>query len=119
MSKDIHSVGVIGLGAMGMGVAQSLLRGGFAVHACDVRADAVRKIVDAGGHRADSPAALGKLVDALIILVVNADQTEAVLFGDNGAAANLASGSVVIASATVSPALRTEGWASVSPTWAC
>jgi len=39
----------------------------------------------------------------LIILVVNADQTEAVLFGENGAAASLAPGSVVIASATVSP----------------
>lgn len=103
MSKDIRRVGVIGLGAMGMGVAQSLLREGFEVHACDVRADAVQKIVDAGGHRADSPAALGKLVDALIILVVNADQTEAVLFGENGAAASLAPGSVVIASATVSP----------------
>ena len=103
MTKDIHSVGVIGLGAMGMGVAQSLLRGGFEVHACDVRADAVQKIVDAGGHRADSPVALGKLVDALIILVVNADQTESVLFGENGAAASLAPGSVVIASATVSP----------------
>jgi putative dehydrogenase len=103
MSKDIHSVGVIGLGAMGMGVAQSLLREGFEVHACDIRADAVQKIVDAGGHRADSPVALGKIVDALIILVVNADQTEAVLFGENGAAASLAPGSVVIASATVSP----------------
>lgn len=103
MSKDIRRVGVIGLGAMGMGVAQSLLREGFEVHACDVRADAVQKIVDAGGHRADSPAALGKLVDALIILVVNADQTEAVLFGENGAAASLSPGSVVIASATVSP----------------
>ena len=103
MRKDIRRVGVIGLGAMGMGVAQSLLRGGFEVHACDVRADAVQKIVDAGGHRADSPAGLGKLVDALIILVVNADQTEAVLFGENGAAASLAPGSVVIASATVSP----------------
>jgi len=103
MSKDIHSVGVIGLGAMGMGVAKSLLRGGFAVHAFDIRREAVAKVAAAGGYAADSPAALGKLVDALIILVVNADQTEAVLFGDNGAAANLASGSVVIASATVSP----------------
>jgi putative dehydrogenase len=103
MSKDIRRVGVIGLGAMGMGVAQSLLREGFEVHACDVRPDAVQKIVDAGGRRADSPAALGKLVDALIILVVNADQTEAVLFGENGAAASLAPGSVIIASATVSP----------------
>ena len=37
------------------------------------------------------------------MLVVNADQTETVLFGENGAAANLAPGSVVIASATVSP----------------
>lgn len=103
MSNDIRRVGVIGLGAMGMGVAQSLLRKGFEVHACDVRADAVQKIVDAGGHRSDSPAALGKLVDALIVLVVNADQTEAVLFGENGAAASLAPGSVIIASATVSP----------------
>ena len=37
------------------------------------------------------------------MLVINADQTETVLFGENGAAANLAPGSVVIASATVSP----------------
>ncbi len=96
-------VGVIGLGAMGMGVAQSLLRNGFEVHACDVRAEAVQKIVDAGGHRAESPAELGKCVDALIVLVINAAQTDTVLFGEHGAAPHLAAGSVVIASATVSP----------------
>jgi len=103
MVADNRRVGVIGLGAMGMGVAQSLLRSGFEVHACDVRPEAVQKVVDAGGHRAASPAALGKVVDALVLLVVNADQTEAVLFGEQGAAKTLAPGSVVIASATVSP----------------
>jgi len=103
MSKDIHSVGVIGLGAMGMGVAQSLLRGGFEVHAFDIRREAVDKVAAAGGYAADSPAVLAKKVDAVIVLVINADQTETVLFGENGAAANLAPGSVVIASATVSP----------------
>jgi len=103
MSKDIHSVGVIGLGAMGMGVAQSLLRGGFEVHAFDIRREAVDKIAAAGGYAADSPAVLAKKVDAVVVLVINADQTETVLFGENGAAANLAPGSVVIASATVSP----------------
>ena len=41
-------VGVVGLGAMGMGVAMSLLREGFEVHACDVRPEAVQKVVDAG-----------------------------------------------------------------------
>ena len=103
MSKDIHSVGVIGLGAMGMGVAQSLLRGGFEVHAFDIRREAVDKVAAAGGHAADSPAVLAKKVDAMVVLVINADQTETVLFGENAAAANLAPGSVVIASATVSP----------------
>jgi 3-hydroxyisobutyrate dehydrogenase len=38
-----------------------------------------------------------------LILVVNAQQTEAVLFGEAGAAARLPPGAVVIASATVAP----------------
>ncbi len=96
-------VGVIGLGAMGMGVAMSLLREGFEVHACDMRPEVVQKVVDAGGIRAESPAAMAPLVDVLITVVVNADQTETVLFGENGAAPHMKPGSVVIASATVSP----------------
>ena len=96
-------VGVVGLGAMGMGVAMSLLREGFEVHACDVRAEVVQKVVDAGGIAAASPAALAPKVDVLITVVVNADQTEAVLFGENGAVPHMKPGAVVIASATVSP----------------
>ena len=96
-------VGVVGLGAMGMGVAMSLVRAGFEVHACDVRPEAVQKVVDAGGIAAASPAAMAPLVDVLITVVVNADQTEAVLFGEKGAASHMKPGSVVIASATVSP----------------
>ncbi len=42
-------------------------------------------------------------VDVLITVVVNADQTETVLFGEKGAVPYLKPGSVVIASATVSP----------------
>jgi 3-hydroxyisobutyrate dehydrogenase len=93
---------------MGMGVAQSLLRAGFAVQAYDVRPEAVQKIVDAGGQGAASPAALGAEVEALLILVVNALQTEAVLFGEVGAASRLKPGSVVISSATVSPEFATS-----------
>ena len=104
MNKPVKKpVGVIGLGAMGMGVAMSLLREGFEVHACDVRAEAVQKVVDAGGIAAASPAAMAPLVEVLLTVVVNADQTETVLFGENGAAPHMKPGTVVIASATVSP----------------
>ena len=88
MQEEVRRVGVIGLGAMGMGVARSLLRAGFEVHACDVRPAAVLQLVDLGGHRADTPAALGAAVEVLVVLVVNAEQTEAVLFGAAGAASS-------------------------------
>nr|WP_093555012.1 L-threonate dehydrogenase [Pseudoduganella namucuonensis] len=96
-------VGVVGLGAMGMGVARSLLRAGFDVHVCDVRPETVAKLAAEGATAASSPAELAGGVEALLIVVVNAQQTEQVLFGENGAAAKLAPGATVICCATVSP----------------
>ncbi|WP_345814972.1 L-threonate dehydrogenase [Paraburkholderia sp. PREW-6R] len=103
-----RNVGVIGLGAMGMGVARSLLRAGFRVHACDVRSDVLRAFAEAGGVGCSSPAELGAQCDVVITVVVNAAQTEAVLFGEQGAVASMKPGGVVIASATVAPAVATE-----------
>ena len=51
-------VGVIGLGAMGMGVARTLLRKGFEVHACDLHEHARAEISAAGGHAHETPAAV-------------------------------------------------------------
>ena len=98
-----RNVGVIGLGAMGLGVAKTLMRSGFQVYGCDIRQDLLDQFAQAGGNICASPAAMGKEVDVVITLVVNAEQTEKVLFGEHGAATTLASGSVVIASATVAP----------------
>ena len=97
------SVGIVGLGAMGLGVARSLLRAGFVVHACDMRAEVLATIAADGAHPHQNPASLASQVDALIVLVVNAEQTDAVLFGEHGAAQQMKPGSVVIASSTVPP----------------
>jgi 3-hydroxyisobutyrate dehydrogenase len=99
-----RNIGVIGLGAMGNGVAQSLLRAGFKVHACDLRPEVLQRFADAGGVPCASPAELGSRCDVVITLVVNAQQTEAVLFGAEGAANAMRPGTLVIASATVPPA---------------
>jgi 3-hydroxyisobutyrate dehydrogenase len=98
-----RNIGVIGLGAMGNGVAHSLLRAGFKVHACDLRAQVLQRFADAGGVPCADPAELGERCDVVITLVVNAAQTEAVLFGAQGAATTMAPGKLVIASATVPP----------------
>jgi putative dehydrogenase len=97
------NVGVIGLGAMGIGVARSLLRAGFNVHGCDVRPEIVREFEQEGGIACANPAELGARVDIVLTLVVNAAQTETVLFGENGAVAAMKPGGLVIASATVAP----------------
>jgi len=100
MSKNI---GVIGLGAMGNGVAQSLLRAGFKTHAYDLRADVLQRFADAGGVPCVSPAEVGRRCDIVITLVVNAAQTEAVLFGEQGAVPAMSEGKLVMACATVPP----------------
>jgi len=97
------NVGVIGLGAMGLGVARSLLRAGFRTHACDVRREVLTAFAAEGGIACATPAELGAACEVVLTLVVNAAQTEAALLGEHGAAAAMRAGSVVIASSTVAP----------------
>jgi 3-hydroxyisobutyrate dehydrogenase len=83
--KKSVSVGVIGLGSMGMGVARTLVQKGFKVHAFDVRREALRALSRAGGVPAQSPAEVGANAGIVIVLVVNAEQTDLALFGRDGA----------------------------------
>jgi putative dehydrogenase len=96
--------GVIGLGAMGMGAARSLLRAGRDVTGCDLSPASREAFVAAGGKACASAAELPAGTEAVVTLVVNAAQTEAAVFGEAGCAPRLAPGAVVISSATMSPA---------------
>lgn len=91
---------IIGLGSMGIGMAQSLVRAGHDVHGFDLNPDSVTKLVKSGGSALtkDSPPA-----DALVCVVLNADQTEQALFGPNGWTKSLKHGGTIISCATVSP----------------
>lgn len=97
------AVGVIGLGSMGSGVAKSLLAKKFETHVYDVRPETVKALVAQGAKAAATPAALGAACGVVVVLVVNAEQTEKVLFGEQGAAAAMKAGAVVVSSATLAP----------------
>jgi putative dehydrogenase len=99
----MRHVGLVGLGAMGLGMAGSLRRAGHHVHVFDVRAEACRAFAAEGGTAHGSPAEVAAACDVLVSVVVNAAQTEQVLFGDDGAAAALRPGSLVVMCSTVPP----------------
>ena len=101
---------VIGLGSMGFGMAASLARAGFAVTGCDTRPDIVARFAGGGGQGAASPHEAADGADAVVTVVVNADQTEQALFGESGAARAMRPGSLVVSCATMAPA-RARGLA--------
>jgi L-threonate 2-dehydrogenase len=96
-------VAVIGLGSMGFGMATALARAGLDVTGCDVMPTTVQRFVAGGGHGAATPAEAAKTADILVTVVVNAAQTEAVLFGADGGVAAMPEGAVVVSSATMDP----------------
>lgn len=104
-SPSAPTLGVIGLGSMGMGAALSALRNGVPTWGCDPRAEARTAFEQAGGRAIASAAELAPHCDVVLVLVVNAAQTEDVLFGAQGIAPLLKKGAVVVTSATVDPAL--------------
>ena len=98
-----RNVALIGLGAMGSGMAGSLRRAGCTVHVCDARPGAAASFAAEGGVACASPAEAARAGDVVISVVVNAAQTEAVLFGADGAAAAMRPGSVFVMCSTVDP----------------
>ena len=102
-------VGLIGLGAMGSGMAGSLRRAGADVHVCDARDGVAAAFAAQGGTACKTPAELAARCEVVVSVVVNAAQTEAVLFGagegdgSGGAAAAMKPGSVFVMCSTVDP----------------
>ncbi|HVO89077.1 MAG TPA: NAD(P)-dependent oxidoreductase [Casimicrobiaceae bacterium] len=96
-------VGVIGAGAMGMGVVRSLRRHGVDVVVRDIRIEAEREASALGAQLARSPAELARNCCIAIVLVVDEPQVEAVLFGESGAAHAFAHDSIVVLSSTLAP----------------
>jgi 3-hydroxyisobutyrate dehydrogenase len=96
-------VGVIGLGAMGPGMAQSLRRNGFAPRVFDLRPGVADGFAHDGGSACTSAAELARGCEVVVSAVVNAAQTEDLLFGSGDVAASMPAGSAFVMCSTVDP----------------
>jgi 3-hydroxyisobutyrate dehydrogenase-like beta-hydroxyacid dehydrogenase len=96
-------VGIVGVGRMGLAMLKHLIRHGYAVTACDIDQAQLDKARAAGAAGAATPAALAGAADFVILGVGYTDEVNAVVYGDGGLLATLASGSIVAVSSTVSP----------------
>jgi 3-hydroxyisobutyrate dehydrogenase-like beta-hydroxyacid dehydrogenase len=99
------TVGMIGLGLMGHGIAKNLLAKGFALRFV-VHRDRSRlaDLVAAGARERDSVAALAQGTPVVLLCVTGTPQVESIVYGDGGLLAAMAEGSIVIDASTAEPA---------------
>ncbi|MFZ7186899.1 L-threonate dehydrogenase [Avibacterium avium] len=103
MGMKNYSVAVIGLGAMGMGAAKSCVNAGLDTYGVDLNPVALQTLKDHGAKAVGKSAVdFAQELDAVVLLVVNAAQVKAVLFGENGLAQHLKPDTAVMVSSTIS-----------------
>jgi 3-hydroxyisobutyrate dehydrogenase len=100
-----ETVGFIGLGIMGQGMARNLLKAGFDLHVWNRTASRMDALKAEGAIPAASPADLAARCDIIALCVSDTPDVVAVLTGDDppGVLHGLRPGSLVIDMSTISP----------------
>jgi 3-hydroxyisobutyrate dehydrogenase-like beta-hydroxyacid dehydrogenase len=99
------TVGLIGLGLMGKPMGRNLLKAGFPLVVWNRTSAKADDLVREGAKLAANPREVAAQVDVLITIVSDPPALEEVLWGKDGALGALRSGSTLIDSSTISPAL--------------
>jgi 3-hydroxyisobutyrate dehydrogenase-like beta-hydroxyacid dehydrogenase len=106
-ARPANRVGIVGVGAMGGAIAANLLAKGFDVVVRDIVPERVDALVELGAHRADSAAEVAQGAAIVLTVVIDSDETDAVVFGegaDGGLVAGAMADSIVVMCSTVAPA---------------
>ena len=102
------SVGFIGLGIMGSGMAGNLLNAGHELTVWNRTASRMEPLVDRGATPAGSPAEVAESCDVIMICVSDTPDVEQVVRGAGGVREGITPGSLVIDHSTISPSATME-----------
>ena len=110
------NIGFIGLGIMGTPMAANLIQGGHSLSTF-THGKTPQNLLDAGAKALANATEVAKASDIVIVMVPDTPDVEAVLFGENGVAAGLTKGKIVIDMSSISP-VATKEFARKSMRWA-
>ncbi len=96
-------VGLVGLGDMGIGMAQNIIKNGFELTGFDLQEKRKQMLVQLGGKSAATCQEVAENSDVVFIMVLNGDQVKDVVLGEQGLLAGLKPGATIIVSATINP----------------
>ena len=105
MDIKIKNILVVGLGSMGFGIAQSLIRAGYSVYGQDKNLKQQKRLIEKGGYDKNIPF---NDLQAVIIVVLNEKQTREIIFGQNGISEKLKKNSLIMVCTTVAPDFAKE-----------
>jgi 3-hydroxyisobutyrate dehydrogenase len=103
-----EKVGFIGLGIMGRGMANNLLKAGFKVRVWNRTASRMDALVEAGAEAGSSPADVAAHSDIVVTCVSDTPDVERVLLGEDGVIYGAKQGSLIIDCSTISPQATKE-----------
>ncbi len=102
----MKTVGLVGLGVMGVFCAKTLIQNGFDVVGYDPFAAAAQRAADVGVQLAASPSEVAAKTEWILLFVPAAAETEQVIMGDNGLFHGLQANSIILNMSTVEPAIN-------------
>ena len=101
----METVGFIGLGNMGMGMAANIQKADYPLVVHDVRQAAAQPFVDAGARQADSAAEVARLSDVVFTSLPGPREVEAVALGAGGVLEGIRAGGIYVDLSTSRPTL--------------
>jgi len=96
-----NTIGIIGLGRMGMPTAKKFMEAGYRVVGHDVRQEPLEELRSAGGEAVENSKKVAEKAETVIVFVLNDQQVNEVITGQNGILDGAGDDSIVICMATI------------------
>jgi 3-hydroxyisobutyrate dehydrogenase len=103
-----ENVALLGLGTMGAGMAENLLKADFSLSVYNRTAAKAQALINAGAHFAPTPAEAARDASVIISMLSDDAASREVWLGRDGALEAIEKGAILIESSTVSPAWIAE-----------